>query len=62
MKYATMTKYRTIYCTCTITRSVLVVKSVEVHLDRRGRDRIAVGFTTTYAISAYHQGDVYKIM
>ena len=21
---------------------------------RRGRDRIAVGFTTTYAISAYH--------
>ena len=22
--------------------------------DRRGRDRIVVGFTTTYAISAYH--------
>jgi hypothetical protein len=23
--------------------------------DRRGRDRMVVGFTTTYAISAYHQ-------
>jgi hypothetical protein len=23
-------------------------------IDRRGRDRIVVGFTTTYAISAYH--------
>jgi hypothetical protein len=22
--------------------------------DRRGRDRMVVGFTTTYAISAYH--------
>ena len=22
---------------------------------RRGRDRMVVGFTTTYAISAYHQ-------
>ena len=22
--------------------------------DRRGRDRIVVGFTTTYAIGAYH--------
>jgi hypothetical protein len=22
--------------------------------DRRGRDRIVVGFTTTYAISTYH--------
>ena len=22
--------------------------------ERRGRDRIVVGFTTTYAISAYH--------
>ena len=31
--------------------------------DRRGRDRMAVGFTTTYAISAYHhQGEVYNIM
>ena len=24
-------------------------------MGRRGRDRIVVGFTTTYAISAYHQ-------
>jgi hypothetical protein len=23
-------------------------------MDRHGRDRIVVGFTTTYAISAYH--------
>jgi hypothetical protein len=23
-------------------------------MDRRGRDRMVVGFTTTYAISAYH--------
>jgi hypothetical protein len=23
---------------------------------RRGRDRMVVGFTTTYAISAYHHG------
>jgi hypothetical protein len=23
--------------------------------DRRGRDRMIVGFRTTYAISAYHQ-------
>jgi hypothetical protein len=23
--------------------------------DRRGRDRMVVGFTTTYSISAYHQ-------
>jgi len=37
---------------------------------RRGRDRMVVGFTTTYAISAYHQrscefeylsGEVYSI-
>ena len=26
----------------------------EVRGERRGRDRMAVGFTTTYAISAYH--------
>ena len=28
------------------------------HCDRgrRGRDRMVVGFTTTYAISAYHHG------
>ena len=33
--------------------------------DRRGRDRMVVGFTTTYAISAYYpsnQGEVYNIM
>jgi hypothetical protein len=31
--------------------------------NRRGRDRMVVGFTTTYAISAYHhQGEVYKLM
>ena len=39
--------------------------------DRRGRDRMVVGFTTTYAISAYptdvvssnlDQGEVYNIM
>ena len=39
-------------------------------MDRRGRDRMVVGFTTTYAISAYHHercefksrsGDVYSI-
>jgi hypothetical protein len=24
---------------------------------RRGRDRMVVGFTTTYAISAYHHRD-----
>ena len=38
--------------------------------DRRGRNRIAIGFTTTYAISAYHHlrcecesrsGEVYSI-
>jgi len=36
---------------------------------RRGRDRMVVGFTTTYAISAYHhwcsnldQGKMYNIM
>jgi hypothetical protein len=35
---------------------------------RRGRDRMVVGFTTTYAISTYHQcefesrsGEVYSI-
>jgi len=34
-------------------------KKTTYHMDqksrgRRGRDRMAVGFTTTYAISAYH--------
>ena len=28
--------------------------STEHHMGRRGRDHMAVGFTTTYAISAYH--------
>ena len=28
--------------------------STKHHMGRRGRDRMAVGFTTTYAISVYH--------
>ena len=28
--------------------------STKHHMGRRGRDRMAVGLTTTYAISAYH--------
>jgi hypothetical protein len=28
--------------------------STEHHMGRSGRDHMAVGFTTTYAISAYH--------
>ena len=27
---------------------------IQMRWDRRGRDRMVVGFTTTYAISAYH--------
>jgi hypothetical protein len=40
-----------------------------INRGRRGRDRIVVGFTTTYVISAYHhwcsnldQDEVYNIM
>ena len=47
--------------------------TVQYTRDRRGRDRMVVGFTTTYAISVYHhwccprssnldQGEVYNIM
>ena len=38
-------------------RSIAILNSTkERHYssDRRGRDRMVVGFTTTYAISAYH--------
>ena len=34
-----------------------IIQVVEVNstqVGRRGRDRMVVGFTTTYAISAYH--------
>jgi hypothetical protein len=30
------------------------ISAVITALGRRGRDRMVVGFTTTYAISAYH--------
>ena len=33
-----------------------------IYRDRRGRDRMVVGLTTTYAYSAYHQGEVYNVM
>jgi len=47
------------------------VSSLFIYWGRRGRDRMIVGVTTTYVISAYHhwwcefesdQGEVYKIM
>ena len=33
---------------------VTAVRGVYFWRDRRGRDHMVVGFTTTYAISAYH--------
>jgi hypothetical protein len=30
------------------------VQNLTLHSDRRGRDHMVVGFTTTYGISAYH--------
>jgi len=36
------------------TADVLDVSWSKVSWGRRGRDRMVVGFTTTYAISAYH--------
>jgi hypothetical protein len=34
--------------------NVYIYISINTMLGRRGRDRMVVGFTTTYAISAYH--------
>jgi len=34
--------------------SLCIPECTEHMFKRRGRDRIVVGFTTTYAISAYH--------
>jgi hypothetical protein len=31
----------------------LVIKKGPLHINGRGRDRMVVGFTTSYAISAY---------
>jgi hypothetical protein len=33
---------------------ILLLVNVPHHMGRHGRDRMEVGFTTTYAISAYH--------
>ena len=38
-----------------IVLSVLRFTTSDYLRDHRGRDRMVVGFTTTYAISAYHQ-------
>jgi len=32
----------------------MVIKLTKLHRGRHERDRMMVGFTTTYAISAYH--------
>jgi hypothetical protein len=35
--------------------NILFIKLSFMYRGRRGRDRMVVGFTTTYAISAYHR-------
>jgi hypothetical protein len=38
----------------TVLSTLLTILFIFMNRDRRGRDRMVVGFTTTYAISAYH--------
>jgi hypothetical protein len=42
-------KPQKVICIC-----ILYVHDVSKYGNRRGRDRMVVGFITTYAISAYH--------
>ena len=37
-----------------VEKELMYRKSTKKHRDRIGRDRMVVGFTTTYAISVYH--------
>ena len=39
-----------IHCICTVVGDPIIKREE----GRRGRDRMVVGFTTTYAIGAYH--------
>ena len=47
--------YGSLFVFLAIVLSVLRFTTSDYPWDRRGRDRMVVGFTTTYAISAYHQ-------
>ena len=40
---------------CSYARCGIIIRLNIVSVGRRGRDRMVVGVTTTYAISAYHQ-------
>jgi hypothetical protein len=62
--------YLILMCEYYITDDVLMYQISQYFRDRRGRNRMVVGFTTTYAISAYHHkrcefeprwGEVYSI-
>jgi hypothetical protein len=37
-----------------IKQSLILIMKKKLKLGRRGRDRMVVGFTTTYAISVYY--------
>ena len=59
MLYSTSNQiYKVFYIIDYVKRKVLVIGVqllMYVLWGRRGRDRMVVGFTTTYAISAYHR-------
>jgi hypothetical protein len=46
--------YLILMCEYYITDDVLMYQISQYFRDRRGRNRMVVGFTTTYTISAYH--------
>ena len=62
--HATESKYSNLRCMCAIIKCFdyhsmhhilhTISNYTFLRRDRRGRDRMVVGFTTTYAISAYH--------